>query len=135
LPPARKDPKPRAVSPSQSRVLREEVIQAMANLLVVSADARKNLLAAEKLGRKVSQMLEDGRSGREIVSYANAATMRAQTSAMIHRVQAARHRAQQAQFKLAMSEGYTMAEIARTWGVSRQLVSRMVKEPTARRRS
>jgi len=31
--------------------------------------------------------------------------------------------------------GATMAEIARNWGVSRQLVSRMVKEATPRRRS
>ena len=49
-------------------------------------------------------------------------------------VQGARHRAQQAQFKLAAAEGATMAEIARGWGVSRQLVSRMVKEPMPRRR-
>jgi transposase-like protein len=66
---------------------------------------------------------------------ANAAHARAATSEIIRDVQAARHRAQQAQFKLAAAEGSTMAEIARAWGVSRQLVSRMVKEATSRRKS
>ena len=44
------------------------------------------------------------------------------------RVRRARHDYQRAMFLLAMAEGSSLAEIARTWRVSRQLVSRMTKE-------
>lgn len=44
------------------------------------------------------------------------------------RVRQARHNFQRAMFLLAMAEGSSLAEIARTWRVSRQLVSRMTKE-------
>jgi hypothetical protein len=84
--------------------------------------------------RRARRMVESGRSASEVARLNGAAEARAANSEMLRKVQAARHRAQQAQFKLASAEGSTMADIARGWGVSRQLVSRMVKEPTPRRR-
>ena len=84
--------------------------------------------------RRARRLLDAGRPAREVAQLANAAQARAATSAIIREVQGARHRAQRAQFKLAAAEGSTMAEIARGWGVSRQLVSRMVKEPSQRRK-
>jgi hypothetical protein len=44
------------------------------------------------------------------------------------RLRKARHDFQRAMFLLAIAEGSSLAEIGRTWRVSRQLVSRMTKE-------
>jgi len=56
------------------------------------------------------------------------ADRREMLNAAAARVRLARHNFQRAMFLLAMAEGSSLAEIARTWRVSRQLVSRMTKE-------
>jgi DNA-directed RNA polymerase specialized sigma24 family protein len=53
---------------------------------------------------------------------------RAKVNACLADMQQARHRSQRSLFLLAVDEGFSLAEIARTWGISRQLVSRMTKE-------
>jgi DNA-directed RNA polymerase specialized sigma24 family protein len=53
---------------------------------------------------------------------------RAAVNAALAEMQQARHRSQRSLFLLAADEGFSLAEIARTWGISRQLVSRMTKE-------
>ncbi|MGH9045843.1 MAG: hypothetical protein ACRDVW_00845 [Acidimicrobiales bacterium] len=94
---------------------------------------RAQLKFMETVMRRARTLVEGGRGATEVADLVGAAQARAATSDVIREVQAARHRAQQAQFKLAAAEGGSMAEIARAWGVSRQLVSRMVKEPMPRR--
>jgi hypothetical protein len=125
----------RVVTPSQLKALREDSIRALDEMEAAIIRTRNQLKFMETLMRRVRRMLETGRSATDVAKVANAAHARAATSEIIREVQAARHRAQQAQFKLAAAEGSTMAEIARAWGVSRQLVSRMVKEATSRRKS
>jgi len=125
----------KAAPPPQLDALRAEVIRTMGEFEDAIIATRNQLKVMETLMRRVRRMMESGRSANEIARQANAAQARAATSKIIRDVQAARHRAQQAQFKMAAAEGATMAEIARNWGVSRQLVSRMVKEGTPRRRS
>jgi len=127
--------KPRAVSPTQMQALREESIRSLREMEEAIVLTRNQLKFMETVMRRARRMLESGRSAADVARLANAAQARANTSDIIRHVQAARHQAQQAQFKQAAAEGSTMAEIARGWGVSRQLVSRMVKEPTRRRKS
>lgn len=114
--------------------LREDAARTLREMEEAIIRTRSQLKFMETLMRRVRKMIESGKSATEVAKVANAAQARAATSDIIREVQAARHRAQQAQFKLAAAEGSTMAEIARGWGVSRQLVSRMVKESTPRRK-
>ena len=133
----RKSPATRTKTPSQPQLdaLRAEVIHTIEELEAAISATRNQLKFMETLMRRVRRMLETGKGANDVARVAHAAQARANTSQIIRDVQAARHRAQQAQFKMAAAEGATMAEIARNWGVSRQLVSRMVKESTPRRRS
>jgi len=126
--------KPRAVSPSQMQALRDESIRTLREMEEAVVRTRNQLKVMETLLRRAGRLLESGKTATEVARLGNAAQARANTSEIIRQVQAARHSAQQAQFKQAAAEGSTMAEIARGWGVSRQLVSRMVKEPTRRRK-
>lgn len=121
---------------SSTRVdlLREESIRTLHEMEEAIVRTRNQLKTMETVMRRARRLLDAGRPAREVAQLANAAQARAATSAIIREVQGARHRAQRAQFKLAAAEGSTMAEIARGWGVSRQLVSRMVKEPSQRRK-
>jgi translation initiation factor 2B subunit (eIF-2B alpha/beta/delta family) len=126
--------KPRAVSPARVEFLRNESIRTMREMEEAIVRTRAQMKVMETTIRRARRLIETGRPAREVAGTVNAAEARLATSAIIREVQAARHRAQQAQFKLSAAEGATMAEIARRWGVSRQLVSRMVKEPSARRK-
>ncbi len=121
-------------TPAQMQILRDEAIRSIGEMEEAILATRNQLKVMETVMRRGRKMLESGRGASEVASVNHAAEARAATSEIIRRVQGARHRAQQAQFKLAAAEGATMAEIARGWGVSRQLVSRMVKEPMPRRR-
>ena len=134
MPNKRTAAKPKAVSPARHATLREESLRSMLELEESVARTRNQLKVVETTVRRSRRLLEGGRSMHEIALTINAADARSVTSGLIREVQGARHRSHQAAFKLAAAEGSTMAEIAREWGVSRQLVSRMVKEPLARRK-
>jgi hypothetical protein len=134
MPRSQPAPKQKNVTATQMNALRDDAVRTLAEMEDAIVRTRNQLKTMETLMRRVRKMLEGGRSAVEVAQLANAASARAATSQIIREVQGARHRAQQAQFKLAAAEGSTMAEIARRWGVSRQLVSRMVKEPAPRRR-
>jgi aryl-alcohol dehydrogenase-like predicted oxidoreductase len=115
-------------------LLRHESIVAVRELEETVVRMRNHLKSLETGLRRAHRMLENGRLAREIAGSADFAGGRRATSALMHEIQAARHRAQRAQFQLAAAEGSSMADIARAWGVSRQLVSRMVKEPMSSRK-
>ncbi len=125
---------PKGPSSAQMQALRNDAIQMARELEEAVVRTRNQLKFMETFVRRARKMIESGRPAMEIANLTNAANARHATAEIIREVQAARYRAQQAQFKLAAAEGSNMAEIARCWGVSRQLVSRMVKEPTRRRR-
>jgi transposase-like protein len=126
--------KSKTVSPARIQSLREESIRNFLEMEEAFARTRVQLKAMETTIRRARRLVEDGRPALDVAQAINAAETRAATSASIEQVQGVRHRTRQTQFKLAAAEGASMAEIARGWGVSRQLVSRMVKEPAPRRR-
>ena len=58
--------------------------------------------------------------------------VRAGVSRALSDLERARHHARRLLFQLLQSEGCTLTEIGRMWGISRQLVSRLVNEPAPR---
>ena len=122
-------------SSARTELLRAESIETLRELQETVARMRNQLRLMDTTGlRQALRLLEAGRPAFDIATVVDVAGSRKAVSALMGEIQAARHRAQRAQFKLAAAEGTSMAEIARAWGVSRQLVSRMVKEPTPGRR-
>jgi DNA-directed RNA polymerase specialized sigma24 family protein len=65
----------------------------------------------------------------ELLGLIDPIPLRADLSEASMELERARHRSQRLVFKLLHVEGLTKAEIARGWGVSRQLVSRLINEP------
>jgi hypothetical protein len=57
--------------------------------------------------------------------------LRAAVSQALTELERARHDASRLLFRLLQAEGQSMTDIGRMWGVSRQLVSRMVNEPAS----
>jgi hypothetical protein len=55
--------------------------------------------------------------------------LRAELSSSLDGLERARHNMQRHLFLLLVAEGRSMSDIARAWGISRQLVSRLVNEP------
>jgi len=72
--------------------------------------------------------IQRGGTALEVAQSMQLADRREELNAAAARVRKARHEFQRAMFLQAVAEGSSLAEIARTWRVSRQLVSRMTKE-------
>ena len=79
--------------------------------------------AVEVASNRTIAVLVTSQEARDIAR-ANVAAGRPMTE-----LERTRHDAQRLLFQLLHSEGQTMADIGRTWGISRQLVSRLVNEP------
>lgn len=126
--------KSQRVLTARMQLLREESIVSLRELEETVVRMRNQLKVLETALRRAHRMLDNGSLASEMAVAANVAAGRQATSAVMREIQMARHRAQRAQFQLAAAEGNSMADIARAWGVSRQLVSRMVKEPMPRRK-
>jgi DNA-directed RNA polymerase specialized sigma subunit len=77
----------------------------------------------------VRDHLVDGGQISEIDRLIEPESVRATLSRSIVELERARHDAQRLVFRLLHSEGQTMTDIGRMWGISRQLVSRLINEP------
>lgn len=55
--------------------------------------------------------------------------LRSALSSALDNFERARHHAQRQLFLLMRAEGFSMSAIGETWGISRQLVSRLINEP------
>ncbi len=119
------------VGPSASDVdaCRRDYLRALDLLEEARAVVMERIRASqEALGVSRTHVSGGGRLA-DIVEDVGAGEVRALVADSIALLARARHRAQRASFRLLAAEGETLAEIARIYGVSRQLVSRMVNEP------
>ena len=64
----------------------------------------------------------------DLDEYISPTQLRESLSTSINDLERVRHHAQRLLFRLLHAEGMTMSDIGRTWGVSRQLVSRFINE-------
>jgi DNA-directed RNA polymerase sigma subunit (sigma70/sigma32) len=74
-------------------------------------------------------------SGRPLVhleQVIDPSPLRARLGEALAELERTRHDAQRLLFQLLHAEGQTLADIGRTYGISRQLVSRLVNEPEPR---
>jgi hypothetical protein len=107
---------------------RQSVLVAMREILCASEDLTYLL---GHLGSDLSNgigQIERGVSALDVSRSMCLADRREIVNAAATRLRQARHDFQRAMFLLAIAEGSSLADIGRTWRVSRQLVSRMTKE-------
>ena len=95
-------------------------------------EASDEAIAALRSGTTARQIMREhlGAGGRasDIDRLIEPEAVRAEVSRALSKLERARHDARRLLFQLLQSEGCTMTEIGRMWGISRQLVSRLVNE-------
>ena len=107
---------------------RQELVASLVELEKAADLMRRALDAMESDSKRTRREIEQGVGISRLHNIDQSATNRNKANVAMVQIQRARHRCQRAMFHLAILEGSSLAEIARSWGVSRQLVSRMTKE-------
>ncbi|MET0420452.1 MAG: helix-turn-helix domain-containing protein [Acidimicrobiia bacterium] len=120
-------PSPRAGTATIRR-LRREYLRAL-EILGASRDQLHEALAAgaSTLSIVRDHVVQDG-DVSDFADLFDPAALRASLSTALVEFERARHRSQRLLFQLLRAEGMSASDIARRWGISRQLVSRMINE-------
>ena len=87
------------------------------------------LEAAREMRQVARELLERGRLFADRQRAVEPQPLRADLSSALAYLERTRHESQRLLFQLLHAEGLTLAEIGRVYGISRQLVSRLVNEP------
>ena len=109
----------------------EERKQALAGLLDFqneSAALRKSLRHYETIMNRVRREVEQGTPLHEVMGKIGVAKRRHDLLDRLTRFEDARHAMRVACFRLSHAEGLNISDIARLWGISRQLAARFIKE-------
>jgi DNA-directed RNA polymerase sigma subunit (sigma70/sigma32) len=96
--------------------------EANERLVAVLLDARDARAVARKF-------VASGRPLKDIDEVLDPQSVRSAVADALAESERRRHEMQRLLFTLLQSEGQTLADIGRTYGISRQLVSRLVNEP------
>jgi hypothetical protein len=95
-----------------------------------AADAVRSALdGAEGALTTVRDHLREGGRASDFVNALQPRELRSALSRSLDDLERTRHRMQRLLFRLLWVEGMSMSDIGRGWGVSRQLVSRLINEP------
>jgi len=103
-------------------------LEALDAVLEAGRERRQALRRTETLTLRLRRQIEKGTRVTEAMTALGTGDVRRDLSDQIDALVRARHTAQHAIVGLAVSEGVSRGELARVWGVSRQLVSRLAKE-------
>ncbi len=87
------------------------------------------LIAARDARQIARDHAERGRPMIELAQVIEPQSLRASLGDSLAELERTRHDAQRLLFQLMHAEGLTLADIGRAYGISRQLVSRLVNEP------
>jgi hypothetical protein len=112
-----------------SELLRARYLAAVDAVEVASDRTIAALVTAQEARDIARANVAAGRPMTELENMIEPHALRASVSDALTELERTRHDAQRLLFQLLHSEGQTMADIGRTWGISRQLVSRLVNEP------
>jgi hypothetical protein len=98
-------------------------------LTAASEHLAEALARAAEARDVVRRHLANGGPVSDIRTFLDPEPLRSSLSHAITELERARHETQRLLFRLLHSEGRTMTDIGKTWGISRQLVSRLINEP------
>jgi hypothetical protein len=104
--------------------LREQAIVALDEFIQATSDAREELGTFQAALEQNRTYLSEGGRAVDITSLFDVPALRSSLTDGLERVEHARMACRRRLWRLQLSEGKTIADIARSWGLSRQLVSR-----------
>ncbi len=105
-----------------------QAIASMKQLLEALVEARDELRSAEQGVRRTLRRVERGQALASVVIGDGPSESRQSFDDAMEAVTTLRHRTRSLLFALALEEGLSIGEVGRTWGISRQLASRYVRE-------
>jgi hypothetical protein len=107
-------------------------LKAFDGVIQASIAAREALRQSETVLRRMRRRLEKGSSIAEAFAGLAISDHRQATFDRLTALEHARREARRAIIALGVSEGLSLGQMARQWGVSRQLVTRLAKESRRR---
>jgi DNA invertase Pin-like site-specific DNA recombinase len=110
----------------------DEVVTAIEELITAIAMARTEMRRAERSLRGALQSIARGEAIESLIVLKPPAGKRQAFLDALEEVHRTRHMVRQKVFTHALAAGLSISEMARAWGISRQLASRYVKEGVAR---
>jgi hypothetical protein len=101
-----------------------------AEAVQVSSDRTIDALVSARRAREIAiEHAGQGRRMSELEDVIDPHVLRVSLGGALAELERTRHDAQRLLFQLMQAEGMTLADIGRAYGISRQLVSRLVNEP------
>ena len=107
---------------------RDGVIRAMERLVEANQAVRRQLLVGERVLKRGIARLESGEDIASAHAAPRAAERRQDTNDALTALQLARHDLRIAVLAAGLEEGMSLSEVARGFGISRQLVQRLAKD-------
>ena len=104
--------------------LRQQVLDDLDALIEVAAKACQGLRSYQSALEQNRRRLIRGGRASDMPSIFDVQAIRSTLTARLDRLERARNASRRSLWRVQLSEGTTTAEIARIWGLSRQLISR-----------
>ncbi len=108
--------------------LQDTVATGLGELIESTVSLRRELVHHEAVCRQILAGLRDGVPVGSVLPSVRADSWRSALTGAMKEFEATRHQARLALVAMSVEEGSSIAEIGRSWGVSRQLASRWVQE-------
>jgi hypothetical protein len=108
--------------------LERQATSSMKEFLDALADARDEIRRSEQGIRRTLRKVERGQGLAAVVIADEPSESRQSYDDAMEALTTLRHRTRSLLFALAVEEGLSIGEVGRTWGISRQLASRYVRE-------
>ena len=118
-------------STESSEALREQALAALDEFIQATADARDDLSSFQAALEKNRTYLGEGGRAADMSALFDIPSLRSSLTDVLERVEHARMASRRTLWRLQISEGTSIADIARAWGLSRQLVSRALSSGDA----
>jgi DNA-directed RNA polymerase subunit N (RpoN/RPB10) len=106
-------------------------LEAIDRVLDAMGEARQSLRRAETTYRRFRGRIEKGATVEEAFAGLGVAEQRRDLTDTLDRCEHARHESRLTIIKQGVSEGLSLGALARLWGVSRQLITRLAHESSA----
>jgi DNA-directed RNA polymerase specialized sigma subunit len=110
--------------------LHAEYLAALERLGIASQQLRDALTDSHASLLVVREQAEAQGRISDLVAMIDPKPLRVSLASALTELERARHASQKVLFRILFVEGTSMSDIARHWGISRQLVSRLINEPT-----
>lgn len=114
-----------------ARDLKRSTADGIEELLSATSILRSELGSHEEICRTLLSEVRDDHEMSGVLPAIHADTWRSAITDAIRDFEAARHRVRLLLVAIEIEEGRSIGEVARSWGVSRQLASRWVQESAA----